>query len=163
MDRFRFFDFPNERCEGSDSDSLLRELKFIKPIYSHARLMLRRKTRKMPAHSISLREPEQVAPFHFYINIGDYTGISADSYKDFLKSIKQVKAKSLSFHVERGDFGKWALDVLKDKKLAKEIGKIRGQKLKGQALRNRLYHIVSKRYKELTSKSRRIRSKKFSQ
>lgn len=163
MDRFRFFDFPNERCEGSDSDSLLRELKFIKPIYSHARLMLRRKIRKMPAHSVSLREPEQVTPFHFYINIGDYTGISADSYKDFLKSIKQVKAKSLSFHVERGDFGKWALDVLKDKKLAKEIGKIRGQKLKGQALRNRLYHIVSKRYKELTSKSRRIRSKKFSQ
>ena len=147
----------------SDSDLLLRELKFIKPIYSHARLMLRRKIRKMPAHSVSLREPEQVTPFHFYINIGDYTGISADSYKDFLKSIKQVKAKSLSFHVERGDFGKWALDVLKDKKLAKEIGKIRGQKLKGQALRNRLYHIVSKRYKELTSKSRRIRSKKFSQ
>jgi hypothetical protein len=77
-----------------------------------------------------------------------------------LKSIKQVKAKSLSFHVERGDFQKWALDVLKDKKLAKEIGKIKRQKLKGQALRNRLYRIVSKRHKELTSKNRRARSKK---
>jgi len=116
----------------------------------------------MPAHSVSLREPEQVPPFHFYINIGDYTGISAASYKDFLKSIKQVKAKSLSFHVERGDFEKWAMNVLKDKKLAKEIVKIKRQKLKGQALRNRLYHIVSKRHKELTSKSRRTRSKKFS-
>jgi len=144
----------------SDSDLVLRELKIIKPIYSHTRLMFRRKIRKMPAPSVSLREPEQVAPFHFYINIGDYTGISAAPYKDFLKSIKQVKAKSLSFHVERGDFEKWALDVLKDKKLAKEIGKIKRQKLKGQALRNRLYHIVSKRHKELTSKSRHARSKK---
>jgi hypothetical protein len=122
--------------------------------------MFRRKIRKMPAHSVSLREPEQIAPFHFYINIDDYTGISADSYKDFVKSIKQIKAKSLSFHVERGDFQKWALDVLKDKKLAKEIGKIKRQKLKGQALRNRLYRIVSKRHKELTGKSRRARSKK---
>ena len=144
----------------SDLDSLLRELKFIKPIYSHPRLLFRRKIRKMLAHSVSLREPEQVVPFHFYINIGDYTGVSATLYKDFLKSIKQVKAKSLSFHVERGDFEKWALDVLKDKKLAKEIGKIKRQKLKGQALRNSLYHIVSKRHKELTSKSRRARSKK---
>jgi len=160
MDRFYFSIFTNERCEGSDSDSLLRELKFIKPIYSHTRLTFRRKIRKMPAHSVSLREPEQVPPFHFYINIGDYTGISAASYKDFLKSIKQVKAKSLSFHVERGDFQKWALDVLKDKKLAKEIGKIKRQKLEGKALRNRLYRIVSKRHKELTGKSRRARSKK---
>ncbi len=114
----------------------------------------------MPARSIRLRGPEQVAPFHFYINIGDYTGVSAASYKDFLKSIKQVKAKSLSFHVERGDFEKWALDVLKDKKLAKEIRKVKRQELKGQALRNRLYHIVSKRHKALTSKSARTRSKK---
>jgi len=50
------------------------------------------------------------------------------------------------------------LDVLKDKKLGKEIGKIKSQKLKGQALRNRLYHIVSKRHKALTSA--RTRSKK---
>lgn len=114
----------------SDSDLVLRELKIIKPIYSHTRLIFRRKIRKMPAPSVSLREPEQVAPFHFYINIGDYTGISAASYKDFLKSIKQVEVKSLSFHVERGDFEKWALDVLKDKKLAKEIGKVKRQKLK---------------------------------
>ena len=102
---------------------------------------------------MSLREPEQVAPFHFCVDIGDYTGISAASYKDFLTSIKKVKAKSLSFHVERGDFQKWVLDVLKDKKLAKEIGKIKRQKLRGQALRKRLYRIVSQRHKELASKT----------
>ena len=102
---------------------------------------------------MSLRKLEQVAPFHFCVDVGDYTGISAVSYEDFLRSIKQVKAKSLSFHVERGDFQKWVLDVLKDKKLAKEIGKIKNQKLRGKALRNRLYRIVSKRRKELASKT----------
>ena len=103
---------------------------------------------------MSLRKPEQVTPFHFCIDIGDYTGISAASYEDFLTSIKQVKAKSLSFHIKRGDFEKWVLDVLKDKKLAKEMKKLKNQKLRGQALRNRLYHIVSERRKELTSKTR---------
>jgi len=103
--------------------------------------------------SHGLREPEQVAPFHFCVDIGDYTGVSAVSYEDFLTSIKQVKAKSLSFHVERGDFQKWVLDVLKDKKLAREIGKIKNQKLRGKALRNRLYRIVSERRKEFANKT----------
>lgn len=109
---------------------------------------------------MSLKVHEQVVPFHFCVGIGEYTGVSAGSYKDFLKSIKHVKVKSLSFHVERGDFQKWVLDVLKDKRLAKEIGKLKNQKLEGRALRNRLYRIVSKRNKELTSKKHRLAGKK---
>ena len=99
------------------------------------------------------KELEHVAPFHFYGDVGDYTGISAASYEDFLTSIKLVKIKSLSFHIERGDFQKWVLDVLKDRKLAREIGKIKNQKLRGQALRNRIYRIVYERHKELGSKT----------
>ena len=102
---------------------------------------------------MSLRRPEQIAPFYFCLDIGDYTGISAASYEEFLKSIKQVKAKSLSFHVERGDFQKWVLNILQDEKLAKELGKVKKQKLRGQALCNRLYRIVSERVKELTGKT----------
>ncbi len=94
---------------------------------------------------------KKIEPFYFCTNIGDYTGISAASYEDFLKSIKQVKAKSLSFHVQRGDFQKWILDVHQDRKLAKEIEDVKNRKLRGQALRNRLYHIVSERLEELTS------------
>lgn len=96
---------------------------------------------------MSAKKTEQVTPFHFYVDIDDYTGISAASYEDFLTSIKKVKAKSLSFHVKRGDFEKWVLHVLKDRKLAEEIGKIKNQKLRGQALRNRLYRIISKPHK----------------
>ena len=102
---------------------------------------------------MSLRKPEQIAPFHFCLDVGDYTGISATSYEDFLTSIKQVKAKSLSFHVHRGDFEKWVLNILKDEKLAKELENVKNQKLHGQALRNRLCRIVSERLKQLTGKS----------
>ena len=64
---------------------------------------------------MDLMEPGKVAPFHFCVDVGEYTGISAFSYEDFLKSVKKVKAKSLSFHLERGDFQKWVFDVLRDK------------------------------------------------
>jgi len=96
---------------------------------------------------------EHIAPFHFYLDIGNYTGTSAASYEDFLASIKKVNVKSLSFHVKRGDFENWASDTLKDDKLAKELGKLKNSKLQGQALRNRLHSIVSKRHKELTCKT----------
>ena len=102
---------------------------------------------------MSLGKPEWIAPFHFCTDIGDYAGISAASYEDFLKSIKQVNAKSLSFHIQRGDFQKWTLNSLKDKKLAKELENVKNQKLHGQALRNRLNRIVSERINELTSKT----------
>lgn len=98
---------------------------------------------------MSVRKLEQVAPFHFCVDIDDYTGVSAASYEEFLMSIKRVKAKSLSFHVKRGDFERWVLDILQDEKLAREIGKLKRQKLWGQALRNRLCRIVSERLKEL--------------
>jgi len=104
-------------------------------------------------HFMVSGEPEQIAPFHFCLDVGGYTGISAASYEDFLTGIKQVKAKSLSFHLQRRDFQKWVVDILKDKKLAKDIAKVRKQKLRGQALRNRLYRIVYERHRELTSKS----------
>ena len=102
---------------------------------------------------MSLVKSEQIAPFYFYVDIGEYSGVTAASYEDFLASIKKVKVKSLSFHVKRGDFEKWVSNALKDEKLAEEIGKLKNQKLWGEALRNRLYRIVSKRHKELTSKT----------
>jgi len=102
---------------------------------------------------MGFKKPKQIAPFHFYTDIGDYTGMSAASYKEFLTSIKNVKAKSLRFHIERGDFEKWVLEVLKDKNLAKEIGKIKKQKLRGQTLRNHLRRIVSKHHKKLAGRT----------
>ena len=100
---------------------------------------------------MSLEKSKQVAPFHFYVDIGKYAGLSAASYEDFLRMIKQVKVESLNFHLMRGDFEKWATDVLKDKKLTEEIAKIRNRKLRGVILRNRLHRTVSNRLKELAN------------
>jgi hypothetical protein len=107
---------------------------------------------------MGFEETEQVAPFHFYEDINDYTGISAASYEDFLTSIKQVKTKSLSFHVKRGDFEKWVSDVLKDEKLAKKIRRIKNLKLQGQTLRNRLHRVISKRHIELHRNTHRSKT-----
>lgn len=104
-------------------------------------------------YPLSIVKSEQVAPFYFYVDIGQYTGVTAASYEDFLASIKKVKVKSLGFHVKRGDFEKWVSNALKDEKLAKEIGKLKNQKIWGEALRNRLYRMVSERQKELTKKT----------
>ncbi|UCC33054.1 MAG: hypothetical protein JSW53_04505 [Candidatus Bathyarchaeota archaeon] len=96
------------------------------------------------------KKSEPIAPFHFCLDIGDYTGVSAASFEDFVMSIKQVKVRSLSFHIQRGDFQKWVLDIFNDEKLAKKLENVKDQKLRGQALRNRLYRIVSERLKEST-------------
>jgi len=108
----------------------------------------------METYSLENSKTENIAPFYFCVDIGNYTGMCASSYEDFLTCIKKVNAKSLIFHLKRGDFEKWISDTLKDEKLTREIEKIRNQKLWGQALRNRLYHAVSKRHKEITSKTR---------
>ena len=96
---------------------------------------------------------QQFAPFYFCIDIGGYTGVNAASYEEFLTSIKKVDARSLTFHLERGDFEKWVSLILKDEKLAKDIGKLRNQTLVGKALQNRLYNIVAKRLEQLTTKT----------
>jgi alpha-amylase len=100
---------------------------------------------------LALRKLSQKEAFHFFTSIGNPTGTIATSLEDFLKDIKEVNAKSLEFHLEREDFEKWVTNVLKDTKLAREIRYLQNQKLTGEALRNSLYSVVSKRYKELTT------------
>ena len=131
-------------------DELSASIDFVFITYIHRCGSLIKGSERVEECSMSVRKLEQVAPFYFCVDVGQYTGVSAASYEDFLASIKRVDVKSLSFHVDRGDFENWVLDVLKDERLAREIGKLRNRKLRGQALRNRLYRIVSERCKELT-------------
>jgi hypothetical protein len=98
-----------------------------------------------------LRRLSREKAFYFFTSIGNYTGESAASLKEFMDKINEVDAKSLMFHFGRGDFEKWIAQVLEDGELAEEIGKIRKSEVAGGLLRNRLYEVVSKRYKELTS------------
>ena len=45
--------------------------------------------------------------FHFYTGIGQPTGFSAESLKDFYEMVKSIAVESLEFHLYREDFEKW--------------------------------------------------------
>ena len=88
--------------------------------------------------------------FYFFTSIGNYTGLSATSLKEFTEKINEVNAKSLEFHLSRGDFEKWTSEVLQDTELAGEIKRLQRFSLTGDALRNQLSIIVSRRLRHLT-------------
>jgi alpha-amylase len=102
-------------------------------------------------YSKILRTLPREKAFYFFTSIGNYTGESAASLKEFMEKINKVNMKSLEFHLYRGDFEKWITEVLEDKKLAENIGKLQKANLLGDHLRNQLYAIVSRRYQQLTS------------
>lgn len=99
----------------------------------------------------TLRTLPREKAFYFFTSIGNYTGESATSLKEFMEKINQVNVKSLEFHLYRGDFERWITEVLEDNKLAEDIGKLQKTKSLGEYLRNQLYAIVSKRYQQLAS------------
>jgi hypothetical protein len=99
-----------------------------------------------------LRTVPREKAFYFFSSIGNYAGESAVSLKEFMEKINGVSMKSLEFHLYRGDFEKWVIEVLEDKKLADDIWKLQKANVFGDNLRNQLYGVVSKRYKELMSK-----------
>lgn len=87
--------------------------------------------------------------FYFFTSIGNYTGKSAASLKEFVKTILDVNVKSLEFHLYRGDFEKWIAEALEDNVLASKVRQLKAYKPIGMDLRDRLYLIVSKRCENL--------------
>jgi hypothetical protein len=89
--------------------------------------------------------------FYFFTSIGNYTGESATSLKEFTDKINEINAKSLEFHFYRGDFEKWTAEVLEDKELAEQIGTLRKMSPIGEKLKNGLHRILTRRYSRLRS------------
>lgn len=98
-----------------------------------------------------LRTVPREKAFYFFTSIGNYTGASASSLKEFVNIIKDVDIKSLEFHLNRGDFEKWMTDVLQDTTLAGEIKRLQTHNQSGAILRNQLIMIVSKRIRQLAN------------
>jgi hypothetical protein len=101
-----------------------------------------------------LRKLPRENAFYFFTSIGNYTGENAASLEEFVNKVREVNMKSLEFHFYRGDFEKWVAEVLEDGELAEEIRKLKNLKPVGDALRNQLYLIVSKRFEKLQSEIR---------
>lgn len=88
--------------------------------------------------------------FYFFTSIGNYTGESAASLKEFLAKINEVNVKSLEFHLYRKDFEKWIDETLEDKELAIEIRSLRSLNYSGTMLKDHLYSVVAKHYERLS-------------
>jgi len=101
-----------------------------------------------------LRKLSRENAFYFFTSIGNYIGENAASLAEFVKKIGEVKAKSLEFHFYRGDFQKWIAEVLEDGELAEEIKRLKNLKPVGDALRDQLYLVVSKRFEKLKTEFR---------
>jgi len=97
-----------------------------------------------------LRTLPREKAFYFFTSIGNYTGESAASLKEFVEKTNEVNVKSLEFHLYRGDFEKWIDETLEDKELATEIGGLRILNYSGTMLKEHLHNIVAKRYEKLS-------------
>ncbi len=104
---------------------------------------------KMNQKAKPLKNVPREKAFYFFTSIGNYTGESATSLKEFMEKINEVNVKSLEFHLYRGDFEKWINEVLEDTVLAEEIGKLKEANLTGESLRNQLYMTVARELKRL--------------
>mgnify|MGYP006269568303 CR=1 FL=1 len=99
-----------------------------------------------------LRTLPREKAFYFFTSIGNNTGVSASSLKEFMEKINETNVKSLEFHLCRGDFEKWITEVLQDTELAGEIKKLQKLNPTGEALRSQLHAVVSMRLKILTNR-----------
>ena len=95
--------------------------------------------------------------FYFFTSIGNYTGQSASSLEEFMEKIKLVSESSLEFHIQRGDFEKWAAEVLEDRELAEKIRSLQKMGLSSDALRIRLAQIVARHREDLKNREARKR------
>lgn len=98
-----------------------------------------------------LRTVPREKAFYFFTSIGNYTGVSACSLKEFIEKIKEVNVKSLEFHLYRGDFEKWINEVLEDAELAREVKILKKLNFSGEALKHQLLMMISRRLKHLTN------------
>ena len=104
----------------------------------------------MPENEAVFRMVPREKAFYFYNDIGNYTGKSAASLKEFAEKIEIVDAKSLAFHLQRRDFENWITEVLKDEGLAKQVrDELRATNSRGEDLRKRLHSIVTARLEQL--------------
>lgn len=84
--------------------------------------------------------------FHFYTEVGQPTGFSAESLKDFYEIVKRVDARSLEFHLYRGDFENWVEAAFADDMLVDELVSLKSGNVKGEELRQRILKVMAAEY-----------------
>ena len=84
--------------------------------------------------------------FNFYTAIGQPTGVSAGTIKEFHDLALKANVASLEFHLYRGDFENWFRTAVGDAGFADELVKIKKTDLKGEDLRKAIAKAAEARY-----------------
>jgi hypothetical protein len=79
--------------------------------------------------------------FHFYTNLGNYTGITAINLSEFAAKLQIVPSESVTFHSQRKDFQSWIRYTIKDATLAERLEKTKLDQ-SAQDLRKEILRIV---------------------
>jgi hypothetical protein len=107
-----------------------------------------------------LRTVSDTEAFYFCRGLGNFSGKKANSLEDFLGKIQIVDFESLEFHVGRGDFEKWIASTIGYPNLVADLQLVKSEKLTGEALRNRLFSLVSTRIMDLASAPKASKGKR---
>ena len=97
----------------------------------------------------TLKAVEPVAEckeFRFYIGIGENTGFSVGSVREFHDVAEKVDARSLEFHLNRGDFENWISTAVNDAALAQDFTAMKTKGLKGETLRKAITKAIETRF-----------------
>jgi hypothetical protein len=86
--------------------------------------------------------------FHFFTDLGKYTGITATSTVEFAEKLQIIPIESVMFHFQRQDFQKWLKNTVGDEELAKRIDQIKAGS-SHENLRKELFKTVHTRIAEL--------------
>jgi hypothetical protein len=93
--------------------------------------------------------------FHFYTQLGNYTGITATSLDESASKLQTIPVESVTFHFLRDDFQKWLRNTVGDEELASRVDQLK--KLPSwssdENLRKELVKTVEKRLSELRTLS----------
>lgn len=91
--------------------------------------------------------------FHFYTELGQYTGITATSLSEFQEKINTVPSQSVTFHFQRQDYQKWLRDTFGDEELATRIDDLKelvdSSESSAEDLRKSISDAVKDRISEL--------------
>jgi len=87
--------------------------------------------------------------FYFHEPGGRSPLRSAASLWEFREQLADISNSSLEYHLQRGDFSSWLHDVLHDEELARQVHRLGGLELEGEALRQAILDVVTERYDEL--------------
>ncbi|MGD0645414.1 MAG: DUF5752 family protein [Candidatus Bathyarchaeia archaeon] len=90
--------------------------------------------------------------FHFFTELGKYTGVTASGTVEFAEKLQIIPIQSVTFHFNRQDFQKWFKNTIGDDELAKRIDQMKVWS-QDEILRKELFKTVQHRIAELTKSS----------